>query len=173
MWWGDKHLKSTYLDICSSWTLFRYWPKQRLLSFSSQRHLLLRRTPKHPPGHRYDGDVSRYAGEFVYPARWSWDSVPLLIEWVENHLRADGTPRRRIPNETDVSRKAWVRKAFRQTPHRRPSAFEVTPTVKCPAHRAIRWVYRIFFMEYFKKKGGIKLKDIPGKQKPLWQWLSI
>lgn len=43
-------------------------------------------------------------------------------------------------------------------PYRRSSAFALTLTGKCPAHRAIRLVYRIFFMEYFKKKrrGGGK-----------------
>lgn len=82
----------------------------------------------------------------------------------------------RDPKENGVLRKAWVKKAFHEMPYRRSSAFALTLTVKCPAHTAIRLVYRIFFMEYLNKKKKKRRKkekkkqtnsDIPGKQKPL------
>lgn len=81
------------------------------------------------------------------------------IKWVENHLRADRSPRWGDPNETNVLWKAWVKKAFHEMPYRRSSAFVLTLTVKCLAHRAIPLVYRIFFMEYLKKKKNREEKN--------------
>lgn len=87
--------------------------------------------------------------------------MKLRFKRAGNDLRADRSLPRRDPNETDVLRKAWVKKAFHEMPYRPSSAFALTLTVKCPAHRAIRWVYRIFFMEYFKTKRKKKTPKKP------------
>lgn len=164
MWWGDKtNTLKAHIWISAIPEIFTGF-----LSSSSER-----RTPTPPPpGHRYHWDTCRYAGEFTYPTRWSRDSMPLLSNGWKIILgpivvRGEAIQMKAMRYE------GMGQKGISWDAVQASSAFVLTLTVKCPAHRAIRLVYRIFFMEYLKTKKKRRKKLIPGKQKPLWQWLSI